>query len=183
MYEVFYLNKRIVIKSGDITHEKCSVVVNAANSTLLGGGGVDGAIHRAGGVEILRECQKIRKDVFPDGLPTGYAVMTTGGNLPASHVIHTVGPVWKGGDSGEPEALSMCYFNSLKIASDNQFTSIAFPAISTGVYGYPRDKAAAIASKTVKKYILRKEFPVTVIFVFFSETDKQIFVQHQLFED
>ena len=131
----------------DITTLEVDVIVNAANSSLMGGGGVDGAIHRAGGPEILRECKAI---VQKSGrLPTGEAVMTTAGNMAARHVIHTVGPVWHGGKKGEPELLGNCYRNSLKVARENGLRRIAFPSISTGVYGYPVSGAADVAVRAV----------------------------------
>jgi len=139
-----------VIK-GDIT--KCTVdaIVNAANNGLLGGGGVDGAIHRAGGPEIMEECKKIRERT--GGCPTGEAVITTAGNLPAKYVIHTVGPIWKGGAYQERELLRNCYINSLKLAEEHFVKTIAFPNISTGVYRFPKHEAAQIALETVKECI------------------------------
>ncbi len=150
------------LAEGDITHQKVDAIVNAANSSLLGGGGVDGAIHRAGGPSILEACKKI------GGCPTGEAVITTGGKLPARHVIHTVGPVWRGGAHGESALLASAYANSLALASAHRLISIAFPSISTGAYGYPLDQAARIALATVIRH-LRQETPVsTVRFVLFN---------------
>ena len=139
----------LTLKQGDITREQVDAVVNAANSSLLGGGGVDGAIHRGGGPPIIEECIKLRDTRFANGLPTGQAVATTAGDLPAGYVIHTVGPVWHGGNSGEAELLASCYRECLRVAAELKLTSIAFPAISTGVYGYPKDAAAKIAITTV----------------------------------
>jgi O-acetyl-ADP-ribose deacetylase (regulator of RNase III) len=136
---------------GDITAEKVDAIVNAANSSLMGGGGVDGAIHRAGGPAILEECKVI---VARQGrLPAGKAVITTGGRLPAKYVIHTVGPVWRGGNSNEAATLAGCYTESLKIAAEKKLRSIAFPAISTGVYGYPLEAAADVAIGAVVGYL------------------------------
>ncbi len=140
----------IKVLKGDITRIEADAIVNAANSSLMGGGGVDGAIHRAGGRAILEECKKI---VAAQGeLPPGEAVATTAGNLPAKLVIHTVGPVWKGGDNGEAFKLANCYENSLRVALMNGCKTVAFPAISTGVCGYPADKAAEVAIKVIRDF-------------------------------
>jgi len=176
-----FLDGKIKVKRGDITTEKVDAVVNAANSTLLGGGGVDGTIHRTGGSAILEECREIRKTKYPDGLPAGEAVMTTGGEMPAKYVIHTVGPIWHGGKKGEEEKLKDCYQNSLKVAVDNQCKTIAFPAISTGVYGYPRELAAKVSSKAAKDFLEEHKEIEKVIFVFFSEDDMEIFLDHCIF--
>ena len=136
-----FLAERVQVVIGDITRQDVAAIVNAANSTLLGGGGVDGAIHRAGGPQILEECKKIRKTIYPDGLPTGQAVITTGGNLPAKHVIHTVGPIYGRQPERESELLAACYENSLLLARQHQLSSIAFPSISTGAFGYPNPAA------------------------------------------
>ena len=136
---------------GDITKERVDAIVNAANERLMGGGGVDGAIHRAGGPAIAAECSEIR--ARQGGCPTGQAVITSGGNLPARHVIHTVGPVWRGGSAGEPELLASCYRESLGLAAGHGIRTVAFPSISTGVYGYPLAAAAAVALDTVKEFL------------------------------
>ena len=136
---------------GDITGERTEAIVNAANSSLLGGGGVDGAIHDAGGPRILEQCRQIRKTQYPQGLPAGQAVATSGGNLAASYVIHTVGPRWAGGKGGQAEQLASCYRESLRVADELGLKSIAFPAISTGIFGYPIAEAAQVAVKTVYK--------------------------------
>ncbi|MDX5482004.1 MAG: O-acetyl-ADP-ribose deacetylase, partial [Hymenobacteraceae bacterium] len=157
---------RIEVMQGDITRQQVDAVVNAANSSLLGGGGVDGAIHRAGGPAILEECKQIR--ARQGECPTGEAVITTGGNLPAQYVIHTVGPVWAGGGKGEPELLANCYRSSLRIATEKGLRSIAFPNISTGVYGYPKDQAAKVAVQTVKAYLKGQETGLErIVFVCF----------------
>ena len=136
---------RIEIKVGDLTREDVDAIVNAANASLLGGGGVDGAIHRAGGPAILAECRRIRETRYPGGLPTGEAVITTGGDLPARHVIHTVGPIYGQHAGEEPKLLAGCYGNSIALAARHGLASVAFPAISTGVYGYPKEEAARVS--------------------------------------
>lgn len=166
--------ERIIIKTGDITKENVCAIVNAANSSLLGGGGVDGAIHRAGGPQILEACKKIRKEKYPDGLPTGDAVATTAGNLPANYVIHTVGPIYhQCGESCEA-LLSSCYTQSLKVAVELGCKDVAFPAISTGIYGYPKEKAARIAYEAVNIF-LEEEDKMIVYFIFHNHVDKKIF--------
>ena len=159
----------ITLVQGDITQQRVSAITNAANSRLAGGGGVDGAIHRAGGPAIMAECDKIRRE--QGGCPTGQAVITTGGDLYADHVIHTVGPIWEGGMSGEPELLASCYRQSLKLAVENELKTIAFPSISTGVYGYPMEKAAIVAIETVTLFLEEDEEFKEVRFVLFSVDD------------
>lgn len=166
---------RIHVITGDITGLDVDAIVNAANSSLMGGGGVDGAIHSRGGPEILKACKEIRDNHFPGGLPQGEAVITGGGRLKARYVIHTVGPVWSGGTSGEAEVLANAYQNSLNVAADNNIESVAFPAISTGVYGYPKDLAGAIAYSTVTAFLSEAEIPKEVYFVFFSRGDTAAF--------
>src|SRR5687767_9414748 len=143
-----FLDGLIKVVVGDITAQRVDAIVNAANSTLLGGGGVDGAIHRAGGPAILEECRAIRAARGP--LPEGQAVITTGGRLPCRFVIHTVGPVWQGGGAGEPELLASCYRASLRLAQERRLVSVAFPSISTGAFGYPVDSAALLALSTIE---------------------------------
>ncbi len=162
------INKtKLTLIQGDITEQKTDAIVNAANSSLLGGGGVDGAIHRAGGPEILQECLKIRDK--QGGCETGEAVITTGGNLQAKYVIHTVGPVWRGGRSGEPELLANCHRNSLQLAAENGVKTISFPGISTGVYGYPLEKAAPVALETVIEFLKSDDRFDEVVFVLYNE--------------
>jgi O-acetyl-ADP-ribose deacetylase (regulator of RNase III) len=150
----------IKLIKGDITKLEVDAIVNAANTSLLGGGGVDGAIHRVGGKEILEECYKIRNK--QGGCKVGDAVITNAGKLPCSYVIHTVGPKWNNGKSRENELLSSCYFKSLEIAVEKNIKSIAFPNISTGIYGFPKDKAAVIAIETIKSFQCVNEFNVYI---------------------
>lgn len=160
------------IITGDITKLACDAIVNAANSSLMGGGGVDGAIHRAGGPAILEECNRI---VTKQGrCAAGEAVITGAGNLPAKYVVHTVGPVWRGGNKNEPQLLTNCYSNSLSIAYAHGIKTIAFPAISTGVYGYPKSLAAKAAYDAVTNHPDRDRFD-EIIFVFFNDDDRRIF--------
>lgn len=170
------LEGRLRVDKGDITRFEGDAVVNAANSSLLGGGGVDGAIHSAGGPKILEECKQIRNSDYPEGLPAGEAVITTAGKLPAKHVIHTVGPVWHGGDKDEEETLAKAYRNSLRIASEKGLASIALPAVSTGVYGFPKDRAARIASREIREFLSSHEKPETVTLMFFSGDDYDTFL-------
>ena len=166
---------------GDITRQDVTAIVNAANSTLLGGGGVDGAIHDAGGPEILKECQQIRRTIYPHGLPTGQAVITTGGKLPAKHVIHTVGPIYGQNPQREAELLAACYQNSLLLARQHGVSSIAFPSISTGAFGYPKSEAAQIASATIKEFLSADEQIEQVRLVFFQPRDARVFREYQEF--
>jgi O-acetyl-ADP-ribose deacetylase (regulator of RNase III) len=163
---------KIEIIQGDITKVKVDAIVNAANTSLLGGGGVDGAIHRAGGSSILDDCMKIR--ARQGGCKTGEAVITGAGHLPAKHVIHTVGPVWNGGQKGEPEKLANCYRNSLQLAVEHNCKTVAFSNISTGVYGYPKEKAAQIAYQAVDRFLADNESIERVIFVCFDEDNYRI---------
>ncbi|HHE07680.1 MAG TPA: O-acetyl-ADP-ribose deacetylase [Chlorobaculum parvum] len=166
----------IHIETGDITQENACAIVNAANSSLMGGGGVDGAIHRAGGPEILEACKAIRQTQYPDGLPTGEAVATTAGKLPVKYVIHTVGPVWgRCGDRCEV-LLANAYRNSLRTAESLECDSVVFPAISTGVYGFPKERAAKIAFETTRNF-LASHPEIEVTFIFHSDRDSDIFKQ------
>ena len=165
---------RILLVQGDITREKVQAIVNAANSGLMGGGGVDGAIHRVGGEKIKEECRVIVNRI--GRLPAGKVVITGGGNLPAKYVIHTVGPVWRGGDKGEDETLASCYRESLKLACSELIKSIAFPAISTGVYGYPPDLAAKIAVNTVMGFLSSENASVELVeFVLYDDHSFSIY--------
>ncbi len=163
---------------GDITNEAVDAIVNAANSSLMGGGGVDGAIHRRGGPAILEACKVIRRDQYPEGLPTGQAVVTPGGGLPARHVIHTVGPVWHDGERGEPGLLADAYRNSMEQARQHGLRSVAFPSISTGIFGFPIDQAASIALGAVADVVRHHpEAFDEVRFILFSTADYATYQQ------
>lgn len=166
---------RIILVLGDITEQDTDAIVNAANPGLMGGGGVDGAIHRKGGEKILKECKIIRHTSYPEGLPTGEAVITTGGKLKAKKVIHTVGPIWGGGDKGEPELLAKAYSNSLTLALRSGLKTISFPSISTGAYGYPVEKASRIAIRSVAEFLTNNEGIKEVRFVLHSTHDLRIY--------
>ena len=166
-------DRTLVILVGDITHQNTEAIVNAANSSLMGGGGVDGAIHRAGGPAILAECRQYREKNPP--LPAGRAIATIGGNLAARYVIHTVGPVWRGGESGEPETLSSCYRESLRVADELKLKSIAFPSVSTGAFGYPVEFAAPIAVRAVTDALRHAIYVREVRFVLFDEKTASIY--------
>ncbi len=165
-----YKDRLISLVQGDITEQAVDGIVNAANNSLLGGGGVDGAIHRAGGSLILDQCKKI------GGCPTGEARISVGGNLPAKYVIHTVGPIYKDGNSGEETFLYNAYYNSLKLASDYNLKSIAFPSISTGAYGYPIEKASSIALKAVKDFLEIESSIKEIRFVLFNDIDYSMYL-------
>ncbi|MEM3730490.1 MAG: O-acetyl-ADP-ribose deacetylase [Candidatus Bathyarchaeia archaeon] len=174
--EEFQVGKtKVLLVQGDITEMETEAIVNAANPSLMGGGGVDGAIHKKGGPKILEECKRIREKEWPEGLPTGKAVITSGGNLKAKYVIHTVGPIWRGGNSGEPELLADAYRNSLSLAVSKGIKTIAFPSISTGAYGYPIEKACRIALSTVKEFLEKVDKLEKVVFVLFSKRDFEIY--------
>lgn len=160
---------RIEIELGDITLLEVDAIVNAANKTLLGGGGVDGAIHKAAGYKLLEECKTL------NGCDTGDARITAGYNLKAEYVIHAVGPVWKGGSAGEAELLASCYRKCLEIASERKISQIAFPCISTGIYHYPQGDAAIIAVNTVRQYLRKNEYPKQVIFVCYNSESLSIY--------
>lgn len=169
------METRIEILQGDITKLDVDAIVNAANSSLMGGGGVDGAIHRAGGPVILEQCRQI---VARQGrCDTGNAVITSGGTLPAKYVIHTVGPVWRGGNSNEDKLLANAYLNSLKLALENNIETIAFPNISTGVYGFPKERAALIAVHTVQEFLKENKQMSKVYFVCFDQENYILYQQ------
>lgn len=171
---VMKVTQAITVRVGDITQLHVDIIVNAANASLMGGGGVDGAIHRQGGPAILEACRKIRAETYPEGLPTGAAVLTSGGNLPARSVIHTVGPIFH--QDPEPHKhLADCYANALNLAKETGGCSIAFPGISTGVYGFPKDQAAVIAITTIQNFLRDAPGSVSnVILCSFSEDDALI---------
>ncbi len=177
-YEFKIGKGKVRLVEGDITNQDTDAIVNAANSSLMGGGGVDGAIHRKGGPKILEECKIIRTTEWPQGLPTGKAVITTAGNLKARYVIHTVGPIWSGGNHSENELLRQAYLNSLKLAVSEGLKTIAFPSISTGAYRYPIEHASQIALKTVKAFLENESKIEEVVFVLFSEKTFKIYSQN-----
>ena len=177
-----FLDERVRVLIGDITSHDVTAIVNAANSSLLGGGGVDGAIHRIGGPQILAECKQIRETTHPHGLPTGEAVITTGGNLAAQYVIHTVGPIYGRNPAREAELLAACYENSLRIARQYAVSSIAFPSISTGAFGYPKPEAAAISSRAIRDFLTADNQIREVRLVFFNPSDARVFLEYQEFE-
>jgi O-acetyl-ADP-ribose deacetylase (regulator of RNase III) len=163
------IRDRLNVVEGNITRLAVDAIVNAANESLLGGGGVDGAIHRAAGPELLEECRQI------GGCPPGLAVMTSGYRLPARYVIHTVGPVYRGGKSGEPELLRSCYRESLRLAADAGLKTVAFPCISTGVYGYPKDEACRIAVDAAVEWLAEHDLPESVTFCCFGAEDGALY--------
>jgi O-acetyl-ADP-ribose deacetylase (regulator of RNase III) len=165
---------RLALVRGDITKQATEAIVNAANASLLGGGGVDGAIHRAGGPAILEECKQIR--ARQGGCPTGEAVITTGGKLPAKFVIHTVGPVWSGGRHAEDDLLASAYRNSLRLAAERKLRSVSFPSISTGAYRFPIERAAEIALRTVRDFLSGEKHALhEVRFVLFTDADLKVY--------
>jgi len=168
---------RLELTRGDITRETTDAIVNAANSSLLGGGGVDGAIHRAGGPAILEECRRLRESQWRAGLPAGEAVMTGAGKLPARHVIHTVGPIWHGGGRGEPDTLALCYRNCIALAEASRLASLAFPSISTGAFGYPVAEAARVALSALRDSLLEARNVRLVRFVLFSDDDLRTYAR------
>ena len=176
-----FLDGRVTALVGDLTKQTTDAIVNAANSTLLGGGGVDGAIHLAGGPEILTYCRDIRATRYPDGLPVGEAVITTGGKLPARFVIHTVGPQYGLNHGRDDELLAAAYTNSLSLAVENDLTSIAFPSISTGVYHFPKDRAARVSSAAIKAFLQSDARIGSINLVFFHGSDLDTFLEWNFF--
>jgi O-acetyl-ADP-ribose deacetylase (regulator of RNase III) len=170
-------NATLELIKDDITNVSADAIVNAANETLLGGGGVDAAIHNKGGPKILEECKRLRAKEWPDGLPTGNAVITTGGNLNVKNVIHTVGPVWHGGLYEEAKLLRRSYWNSLKLAALQGLKTIAFPSISTGTYRYPTEEASRVAITAIKDYVEKENTIEKVIMVLFSDRDLGIYTK------
>jgi len=166
------LLKHLHVKQGDITKEAVDAIVNAANPTLLGGGGVDGAIHRAAGPGLLEECRKL------GGCRHGEARITKGYNLKAKYVIHTPGPIYKNGNSSEKEILTNSYYNSMRLVKENNLKSISFPAISTGVYGYPKDEACSIAVNTVLNFMADKDYPINIFFVLFENDSYALYIKY-----
>ncbi len=176
-YSVNINNTRLILKVGDITEEETEAIVNAANSSCMGGGGVDGAIHAKGGSAILEECKKIRETIYPQGLPTGEAVITTGGNLKAKYVIHTVGPICRGKfDENKKNLLKNAYWNSLKLAKEKGIKTVSFPSISTGAYGCPLEESSKIAIQTAIDFIKQKNFLKEIRFVLFTPDIYQVYL-------
>lgn len=176
--QIEFLDGQLVVKTGDITDEIVDAIVNAANWTLLGGGGVDEAIHHKGGPEIFEACKRIRKTTYPNGLPTGKAVITTAGRLPSRYVIHTVGPIYGQNGTQDSELLAYSYRNSLRLAVSEGLNSIAFPSISTGAFAFPKHEAAGIVSRTLTKELEALTSKIGISLVFFSEPDAKIFIKH-----
>lgn len=170
-----HLDGRVTVMTGDLTDQTVDAIVNAANSSLLGGGGVDGAIHRRGGAAVLEACRAIRATRYPHGLPTGDAVLTTAGRLPARYVIHTVGPIYGRHGGEEAELLARCYRRCLEVAREHALATVAFPAVSTGVYGYPLDKAAAVVSRTLSQCLATDDTLVEVRLVFLHRSQADAF--------
>jgi O-acetyl-ADP-ribose deacetylase len=179
--ETTFLAGRVVIAVGDITRQRVDAIVNAANSSLMGGAGVDGAIHRVGGPAIIEACREIRRTTHPDGLPAGEAVITTAGELPAQHVIHTVGPIFGQHRGQEAELLAACYRNCLLLAAQNNLTSVAFPAISTGAYSYPLDEASQVSSAAIANFLAEDATLEQIRLVFFRTQDAETFLRHHKF--
>lgn len=180
MTEMSYLAGRVVVTTGDITSLAVDAIVNAANSALMGGGGVDGHIHDRGGPAVTEACGELRRTRYPDGLPVGEAVLSTAGNLPARFVVHTVGPIW-GADEPAAKLLASCYRKAIELADAEGLRSMSFPAIATGAYGYPKDRAAAVVSQAIAQALSKAHSVRKVHLVFFSDADRATFCQHQQF--
>ena len=176
-----FLDGKVVVAVGDITEEKTDAIVNAANSTLLGGGGVDGAIHSKGGRQIYDECKEIRENEYPKGLPTGKAVITSGGNLSAQCVIHTVGPIYGMNQGNDAKLLADCYKNCLQLVVKNNLKTISFPSISTGAFHFPKHEAARITSRAIKEFLEENNEIERIRLIFFSQADADKFLKHQDF--
>jgi O-acetyl-ADP-ribose deacetylase len=176
-----FLSGHVSVLVGDITKQHVDAIVNAANAMLLGGGGVDGDIHDKGGPQILEECREIRRTLHPQGLPVGEAVITSAGRLPARHVIHTVGPMKGAWGDRDAEKLADCYRNSIALAAQHNLRSIAFPAISTGIYAYPQDQAALVASEAIQSALADYSVVEEVRLVFYTPRDAQIFLENHKF--
>ena len=172
---------RVTILVGDISQQQADVIVNAANSTLMGGGGVDGAIHHAGGAQILEECRELRRTRYPKGLPTGEAVITSGGKLAARHVIHTVGPIKGRAGDRDAQLLASCYRNCLTLAVEHDLRTIAFPSISTGAFGYPREEAALVSSEAIASFLSTDRLLKEVRLVFYKPGDANVFLKNHGF--
>lgn len=175
-----FLGGRVIVTTGDITGIAVDAIVNAANAALMGGGGVDGEIHRRGGPAVTAACKELRRTRYPDGLPVGEAVLTTAGNLPARFVVHTVGPIW-GSDEPAPQLLASCYRRAIELVDAEGLQSISFPAIATGAYGYPKDRAAQVASRAIADALGKAHAVRKVHLVFFSDVDRIVFEEHQQF--
>lgn len=180
--KIDFLGGRIRAEVGDITKQSVDAIVNAANRTLMGGGGVDGAIHRAGGPRILEECVEIRRTSYPGGLPTGEVIITSAGLLPAKRVIHTVGPIYGREGGREAELLKACYRNSLALAVAHGLASVAFPSISTGAFGYPREEAAGVALAAIAEFLHGDQTMNEVRLIFFSRGDMNVFLRNHKFD-
>lgn len=176
-----FFDGRVTILVGDISQQQVDAVVNAANPTLMGGGGVDGAIHYAGGPQILEECMELRRTRFPKGLPTGEAVITSGGKLAARHVIHTVGPIKGRAGDRDAHLLASCYRNCLSLAVEHDLRTIAFPSISTGAYGYPREEAALVSSEAIASFLSTDRLLKEVRLVFYKTGDANVFLKNHGF--
>ena len=174
---------RVTVLVGDISQQQVDVIVNAANSTLMGGGGVDGAIHHAGGAQILEECKELRRTRFPKGLPTGEAVITSGGRLAARQVIHTVGPIKGRAGDRDAQLLASCYRNCLTLAVEHDLRTIAFPSISTGAFGYPREEAALVSSEAIANFLSTDRLLREVRLVFYKSGDANVFLRNHGFTD